>query len=198
MTLSNEITDSEYIILENIYDSAENSLKQRELSRIAGTSLGMTNAILKRLTRKGWITIKKLNSRNIQYAVTLEGLNEIMHRSYRYFKNTIKNAVYYKDILEETIRNVQAKGVLAVILVGSSDLDFIVEHACRRYGMTLFKTQDLDSPNIISDASLGGAFRVYAETITAELGDESNRISGGGDNALYLSRLVMKQAAELR
>jgi DNA-binding MarR family transcriptional regulator len=68
--------DTEYIILENIYDSrGQNAvLRQRDLALIAGASLGMTNSILKRLARKGWITIKKLNNRKIQYAVTRAGI----------------------------------------------------------------------------------------------------------------------------
>ena len=97
------LPDAEYIVLSNIYNSAGDQLplRQRELAQIAGASLGMTNSILKRLTQKGWITIKRINSRNIQYAVTLEGINEIVHRSYRYFKRTIRNVVFFKDILED-------------------------------------------------------------------------------------------------
>ncbi|MDR1058747.1 MAG: MarR family transcriptional regulator, partial [Treponema sp.] len=123
-----ELIDSEYVILENIYDLAEHRtpLRQRELAQIAGTSLGMTNSILKRLARKGFITIKKLNSRNIRYAVTIEGINEILHRSYGYFKRTIRNAVFYRDSLDEIIHWAKRKNISTVLLVGVSDLDFIV------------------------------------------------------------------------
>ena len=62
-------------------------MHQRDLARIVGLSLGMTNAILKRL-------VKKVNNRNIQYIVSPKGINEITRRSYRYFKRTIKNVVY--------------------------------------------------------------------------------------------------------
>ncbi len=43
----------------------------------------MTNAILKRLAAKGFITMRRVNSRNIQYAVTPEGVDAIARRSYR-------------------------------------------------------------------------------------------------------------------
>jgi predicted transcriptional regulator len=68
-----EPVDTEFIILENIYDSSTQAapLRQRDMAHVAGASLGMTNAILKRLAKKGWISVKKLNNRNIQYAVTL-------------------------------------------------------------------------------------------------------------------------------
>ncbi|HON14399.1 MAG TPA: transcriptional regulator, partial [Treponema sp.] len=96
--MNSEYIDPELTILETIYDSSRqaSSVKQRDLAYTAGTSLGMTNAILKRLTQKGWITIKKVNSRNIQYAVTPDGINEIARRSYRYFKRTIRNVVMYR------------------------------------------------------------------------------------------------------
>jgi DNA-binding MarR family transcriptional regulator len=139
-----QVIDTEYIILENIYDSSKQAaaLRQRELAQIAGASLGMTNSILKRLARKGWITVKKLNSRNIQYAVTLEGINEILHRSYGYFKRTIKSAVYYKDILDDIIRRAKKKNIGVVVLAGISDLDFIVEHTCQRWGLSFLKAID--------------------------------------------------------
>ena len=145
--LEKPVRDTEFIILENIYDSSVQPLRQRDLAQIAGASLGMTNSILKRLAQKGWITIKKLNSRNIQYAVTIEGINEIFHRSYRYFKRTIKNVVYFKDILEDVIATARRKNISTVILVGRSELDFIVEHSARRMTMTFKRYSENEIPD---------------------------------------------------
>jgi DNA-binding MarR family transcriptional regulator len=187
-----EIIDSEYVILENIYDLTEHRvpLRQRELARIAGTSLGMTNSILKRLARKGFITVKKLNSRNIRYAVTLEGINEILHRSYRYFKRTIRNAVFYRDNLDEIIHRAKRKNISTVLLVGISDLDFIVEHNCHRYGISFLKTVDPDKAREINDRE---TLTIYAETVPAGGEGESKAVPR---NTVYLSRMVMKKAAE--
>ena len=184
-------TDTEYIILENIYDSVEQKtlVRQRDLAQIAGTSLGMTNSILRRLTQKGWISIKKLNRRNIQYAVTLEGFNEIIHRSYNYFKRTIKNAVYYKDTLDRIIHRARLENINSVILVGPSDLDFIVEHICQCYGISFFKAAD---PETIQKKTAKNTLKIYSETINESLGNKKK------ENVLYLSRLVMKQTAEFR
>ncbi|MEW5818174.1 MAG: winged helix-turn-helix transcriptional regulator, partial [Spirochaetota bacterium] len=52
-------TDKEIEILENIY-STQNPVRQRDLATIVGISLGMTNAIVKRLVKKGFLTIKKV------------------------------------------------------------------------------------------------------------------------------------------
>ena len=61
-----ETTEHELEILENIYKHKE-QIHKRDLAQIVGLSLGMINAILKRLVKKGWLKIKKVNNRNIQY-----------------------------------------------------------------------------------------------------------------------------------
>ncbi len=58
----------------------DSGAKQRELARAVGMSLGMTNALLKRLAAKGFITMKKANSRKIQYVITPEGMQEAARR----------------------------------------------------------------------------------------------------------------------
>jgi DNA-binding MarR family transcriptional regulator len=185
--MNSDSIDTEYIILENIYDSIQQKspLRQRDLAQLAGTSLGMTNVILKRLAQKGWITAQKLNSRNIQYAVTLEGINEIVHRSYRYFKRTIKNVFFYKDAIDEIIQKAKQKNISAILLIGVSDLDFIVEHACHHYGLSFLKTADTGKTVQALDDHI---FVVFAETIP----DSARPVS---KNALYLSRMLIKNMA---
>jgi predicted transcriptional regulator len=185
--MNNQSADTEYIILENIYDSSrqKQNLRQRDLAQIAGTSLGMTNSILKRLAGKGWISIKKLNSRNIQYAVTLEGINEIIHRSYGYFKRTIKNVVFYKDTIDEIIQKAKRKNISAVLLIGASDLDFIVEHACHHYGLSFLKSAALDTDIQRLDDHI---LVIFAENIP-------DKAYPASKNALFLSWVLMKNTA---
>lgn len=159
--------DTEYIILEHIYESKNNKTvpKQRDLATIAGTSLGMTNTILKRLVNKGWIKIRRINSRNIHYFITLEGINEIARRSFKYFKRTIKNVVFYRDLIEGSIQGAKNRGFRVIILVGISDLDFIVEHACNRYGLSFLKAVDF---NTARAALQDDVFIILSETLHKE------------------------------
>jgi hypothetical protein len=145
----------------------------------------MTNSILKRLAKKGWITIKKLNSRNIQYAITLEGLNEIIHRSYRYFKRTIKNVAFYKDRIDEAIVGAKKKNLTAVLLIGVSDLEFIVEHSCQYFGLSFFKAADMSMLKSLTDKTLV----VYSETIPTE---KINQGAASKWHSLCLFRIMMK------
>jgi DNA-binding MarR family transcriptional regulator len=188
--MTRSFIDTEFTILEHIHDaaSAPVSLRQRELARKAGTSLGMTNGILKKLAQKGWIIIKRLNSRKIQYAVTLEGINELARRSYRYFKRTIRNVVFYKDRIDQVIASAGARGLDLVILAGDSDLDFIVEHVCHRRGIRLMRLSGSRVPAKYAEDPGQKALFVYAENIPVSQVPPAR-------NAFFLSKIVLEQAA---
>jgi DNA-binding MarR family transcriptional regulator len=120
-------------ILEHIH--ASERVRQRDLAHVVGLSLGMTNAILKRLAQTGLIVVRKVNNRNIRYAVSPAGLEAIARRSYRYLRRTIRNVVDYRRTLEGLVAAVRKAGYRRIELVGRSDLDFILEHACARMGV---------------------------------------------------------------
>lgn len=126
--------DKELIILEQIQNNPH--VNQRDLATVAQASLGMTNAILKRFAAKGLITIKKVNNRNILYALTPKGMEEISARSWNYFKRTIKNVVDYQDAIIEIVKQAKSEGFSDIALQGDSDFEFIIEHACFKHGMT--------------------------------------------------------------
>jgi len=131
-------SEKEITILSHIHSNPHN-VNQRDLARIVGLSLGMTNEIVKRLATKGLLTVKRINNRNIHYIVTPRGIEAITRKSYRYFKRTIKNVVYYKESIENLAARVREKGFDAILLKGVSDLDFIVEYACRKQGLAFLK-----------------------------------------------------------
>jgi len=133
-------TDKELAVLENIYATKE-PVRQRDLASVVGLSLGMTNAIIKRLAQKGFITIRKVNNRNISYAVSPEGAEAIAKRSYRYLRRTIRNVVDYKQAVEELTAKVKRAGYTGILLAGKSDVDFMLEHFCTKYGLSFRKEQ---------------------------------------------------------
>jgi len=179
-------TDAELAILENIYESERRREfpRQRDLAGAAGASLGMTNSILKRLAQKGLISALKLNSRNVQYAVTPAGINEIAQRSYRYFKRTIRNVVFYKDRIDEAVAHAKAAGMQAVLLIGVSDLDFIVEHACQRHGLSFIKAVRAETA---APVRAYGVLTVFAENMG------SPEVSDDTQEELYLSSILSGQ-----
>lgn len=163
--------ENELIILENIYNQP-GEVRQRDLAAIAGLSLGMTNAILKRLALKGLLTIKRVNNRNIHYIVTPSGIEALTRKSYRYFKRTIKNVVYYKEAIENLAMDIKKQGYEGILLKGSSDLDFIVEHSCIKADLKYIKKDNIDSrvfllysENYLPDKEEQGPDRAFLQNI---------------------------------
>ena len=154
--------EKELEILERISRS-KTTIRQRDLARIIGLSLGMTNSILKRLAKKGLLKIKKVNNRNIQYVVSPKGMEAIAGRSYRYFKRTIKNVVYYKEAIDSIIQEAADRGYRRFVLVGSSDLDFIVEHFCDKRHLEYTQSPDgVVSAHTSADEE-AGTFFLFSE-----------------------------------
>jgi DNA-binding MarR family transcriptional regulator len=173
-----EIPDKEIEILQQIFENPE-EVHQRDLARIAGLSLGMTNAILKRLAQKGLLTIRKVNNRNIRYVVSAKGAEEIARKSYRYFKRTIKNVTFYRRAIEDLVRKVKAKGYDGLVLVGVSDLDFIVEHACQ-VGNVRFVRDDRELT--------GNEFTLYSEHY---IPDEETKAERNEEPVIFLQDVLM-------
>lgn len=177
------ITDSEYEILDILYQDQLNGhaheISQRELAKKSNLSLGMTNMILKRLLQRGWLTAQQVNIRKVRYLMTNEGINEVSRRSYRYFKKTIKNVVKFKEAVDSLVSAAKRSGYTCVLLVGRSDLDFIVEHACERQGLEFFTS--------IEKRNLQGALVVFSEDVVPP---EAGKGEGNHDGTQYLSRVI--------
>ena len=170
--------ENELKILELI-SQGKDDISQRDISRIIGMSLGMTNSLLKRFAEKGLISIKKVNNRNIHYILTSDGMDEISRRSWGYFKRTIKNVVVYRDAVKEIINQAARDRYEGVILVGMSDLAFIVEHECYK--------QDVPFRYIEDEKTMptGKWFSFMAET------QESLSIKDDKEGYFSLGQLVM-------
>jgi DNA-binding MarR family transcriptional regulator len=172
-------SDRELDALERIHLS-QHPVHQRDLAQIIGLSLGMTNAILKRLAQKGLLQVRKVNNRNIQYVVSAKGMEEIAHRSYSYLKRTIKNVVYYKEAIDRLLSEAATMGYRRLLLVGNSDLDFIVEHLCAKHHLAYQRLRALPSENPMEPVPRAGGgkdFVLYSENSRPPNGNSQNYAS---------------------
>jgi len=107
---------------------------QRDMAEAIGLSLGMTNLLLKELSAKGWMLMKKLNARKVQYVLTPEGMKELSRRSYRFLKKSIRNVADCRVQLEALVVEAKGSGARGLLLVGFSELDFVLDYLCRQQG----------------------------------------------------------------
>jgi DNA-binding MarR family transcriptional regulator len=136
--------DTELSIMESIAAAggSTESLTQRDIARSSGLSLGMTNALLKRLAERGWIKLTRISTRTIRYALSPEGVAEIAKRSAAYFSRSAKNAEIYRERLESFALGELRRGIGTIVLVGTSDIDFLLEYICERHGIVFLKSAD--------------------------------------------------------
>lgn len=129
--------DSEYLLLSTINDLTQKNadISQRDLSHAIHLSLGMTNALIKRLSKRGLVMIQRVSPRKVTYVLSPDGMNELATKTYRYLKRTIRKVADYKEIIVTITRDARARGFTRVGMLGISDIDFIVEYAASAVGV---------------------------------------------------------------
>lgn len=117
---SHSLAEKEFLLIREI---ARQPLRtQRDLSRSMGLSLGMTNLLIKRLSRKGLIKITQLDWKRTQYLLTLKGALEKTKKSYDYALYTIRLFRQIEDNITSVIRREYDAGHRRFHLVAQHEL----------------------------------------------------------------------------
>lgn len=102
--------------------SKESGITQRALAGRIGIALGLVNAYIKRLYKKGYIKVKNLPKNRIKYLITPKGFTEkarltysYMHRSINYFKEA-------RQKIEQTYALMLASDVKDILLWGDGEI----------------------------------------------------------------------------
>jgi DNA-binding MarR family transcriptional regulator len=96
-------------------------VSQRELSHKFGIALGVTNACLKRMARRGWIRMMNQDHRKIGYFLTPKGFAEKANLTLHLISWTVQHYATLKDIVEERLLEMQRKGAERIVFYGVSD-----------------------------------------------------------------------------
>ena len=97
------------------------NLSQRELSNKFGIALGVTNACLKRMVRRGWIRLTKVPPRRIGYYLTPKGFAEKARLTMTFLSYNIHHYSNLKAMITEKLLEMESQGVKRVIFWGVSD-----------------------------------------------------------------------------
>ena len=126
------IGEKEYKLLSQV--SKDPAGTQREISRQLGFSLGMTNILLKRLIRKGYIKISQLNRRKVKYFLTPAGIAQKIKRTHQYLSYTFHSLKEIKYKIQTVLLSEYKKGRRKFIVSGNGELADITEIALRNLG----------------------------------------------------------------
>jgi DNA-binding MarR family transcriptional regulator len=96
-------------------------VSQRELSNKFGIALGVTNACIKRMARRGLIRLKGFPPRRIAYYLTPKGFAEKSKLTLRFLSYNIHHYAEMKKVISKKLLEMEQSGVKRVAFFGVSD-----------------------------------------------------------------------------
>jgi DNA-binding PadR family transcriptional regulator len=99
----------------------------------------MTNPIIKRFVGKGYLKVKQLNRRKIQYILTPKGFAEKARKSYRFTLKTIGIISSMKQKIQAIIEKEYVNGCREFVVCGDGEVASLIELAIRETQKTDIK-----------------------------------------------------------
>jgi DNA-binding MarR family transcriptional regulator len=84
------------------------SLSQRSLSARLGIALGLTNLLVRRLVKKGWVRVVRIRPNQVRYLLTLEGIAEKARMSRLCFSHSVRFYSEARDRVRDALTELSA------------------------------------------------------------------------------------------
>ncbi len=145
--------------------SKDSATSQRKLSIRLDIALGVTNACLKSMIKKGYIRARGINHKRIAYYLTPRGFQEKARLAYHFLQHNVTYYIELKKNIGSKLRSLAASGVKRIIFYGAGeamevayitmqeiplDLIGIVDDDPLKQGKRLFGVT-IQSPNAIGE-----------------------------------------------
>lgn len=121
------LPSQEYRLIQALERRPEDS--QRALSQELGVSLGMTNILLKRLAKKGFVKAQKLDWNRTRYLLTYKGAAEKTRKSYSYALYAWSQARKITRAVQETVIGEYRAGARRAAVVAWPETAMIIRGA---------------------------------------------------------------------
>ena len=122
---TSQLNTNELAVLESLH-GAPKAISQRELARRTGLSVGLINAVIKKLVSTGYVKTSHLNRRSIDYLLTPSGFAQTALKSYRYVLSTVRNYRTIQTRLHGLLERLSIEGISEFYLHGDGELAELV------------------------------------------------------------------------
>jgi len=112
-------------------------VSQRKLSQKTNMALGLTNAYLGKMVRKGWIRTQGLNRRRVGYYVTPKGSAQKEDLTRSLIACTVQQYAEMKSIIEGKLLEMQRNGKKRIVFYGVSDEMEVAFNTLQRVNLKL-------------------------------------------------------------
>ncbi len=107
-------------VLEEV--SKDSSISQRKLSSSLGVAVGVTNACLRKMVKKGYIKVKGINHKRISYYLTPKGFTEKARLTYDFLQHTVSFYSNLKKELLAKLREISESGAKKIVFYGAGEV----------------------------------------------------------------------------
>ncbi|MGH9369950.1 MAG: winged helix-turn-helix transcriptional regulator, partial [Vicinamibacterales bacterium] len=118
------------------------ALSQRALARELGVALGLTNLLLRRLARKGWIRIVRVKPNRLLYFITPAGLQEKARMSREYFRRSVTFYAETRDRIRLSFEQLARQQVRRIVFFGAGEVAEVGFVCLAETGLTLVSVVD--------------------------------------------------------
>ena len=101
--------------------SKDSAISQRRLSIRLGVALGVTNACLRRMIKRGYIRARGINHKRIAYYLTPRGFQEKARLAYRFLQHNVTYYIELKKNIASKLNSLAASGVKRIIFYGAGE-----------------------------------------------------------------------------
>jgi len=122
--------------------SSNDTVTQRRLAEKHGLALGLTNFLIRRLVKKGYVKIVNLERRRLRYLITPKGLAEKARLTYQYLEYSLALYRHMRTLMTETIAQIGHAGGRRVIVCGAEELAEISFLALQERGLEVIAIVD--------------------------------------------------------
>lgn len=120
-----DLTHSDYAVLDSLRN-APHAVSQRELARRTGLSVGLINAVIKKLVHTGYVRTSQLNRRSLEYLLTPQGFSSAASRSYHYIADTVHRYQIIQARLKDIVAALVKDGYTDFYLHGDGEIAELV------------------------------------------------------------------------
>lgn len=121
------LPEREFSLIQAIAERPD--ITQRQLSESVGCSLGMTNILIKRLVKKGFLKVSQLDWNKTRYLLTYKGSVEKAKKSYAYAVHAWRQARLIAEAIQRTVIAEHRAGARQAAIVAWPDTRAVIEAA---------------------------------------------------------------------
>ena len=130
--------------------SVNPTLTQRHLAKELQVALGLTNLMIRRLVKKGYVEAVNVKKNRIQYLITPTGIAEKTRLSYEFLEYSLHLYREVRRVLSETLAQALVAGGRRVVFFGVGEVAEIAYVTIKELGLELV--------GVIDDQAVGKRF----------------------------------------